>query len=265
MRLMLTNDDGLDAPGIAAMYQIAVQRGELIVVAPDDVQSATSHAVTFHRPIAVTRRQPRIRADEFELDPINWQGSAVAGRPADCVKLALAALVDPEPDLVISGINAGANVGVNIIYSGTVAAAMEAAISGLPAVAVSVELADRNRIHWPTIAQRAAGALDIVMQGPLTPGVVININIPAADRVPQIKGHKVATMCLSKVVEQYDHHPHEESPAYAARDVFEFEDRTPGSDVAALYEGYVTITPLQICRTASDHLDRWDKHVTAKA
>src|SRR5258705_12503106 len=128
--ILLTNDDGITAPGLVAMYRHLTDMGEVHVVAPETVQSATGHGITLSQPLLTSK-----------VDVENaFSGTAVAGSPADCVKVAVSELTPRRPDLVISGINSGANVGVNVIYSGTVAAAIEAAFLGLPAGAVSLFL-----------------------------------------------------------------------------------------------------------------------------
>src|SRR3954451_8235792 len=130
MLILLTNDDGIQAPGIVAMYRELVKLGEVHVVAPETVQSATGHGITITTPMLTQKVEI---ADGIV-------GTAIDGRPADCVKIATARLLPRPPDLVVSGINSGANVGINVIYSGTVAAAIEAAFLGLPAIAVSLYL-----------------------------------------------------------------------------------------------------------------------------
>src|SRR3954469_13130308 len=140
--ILLTNDDGITAPGLVAMYRHLVDMGEIHVVAPETVQSAMGHGITLSQPLLTSR---------VEVENA-FVGTAVAGSPADCVKLAISQLLPRQPDLVISGINSGANVGINVIYSGTIAAAVEAAFLGLPALAVSLHL--RNDV--PTNYKRAA-------------------------------------------------------------------------------------------------------------
>ena len=136
MRILLTNDDGIHAPGIEAMHKALEGLGEVMTVAPLTVQSATGHGITFHEPLMC---EEVVVNDEMT-------GLAVDGRPADCVKVALRALWQKRfgegstPDLVVSGMNSGANVGINVIYSGTVAAAVEAAFLGVPAIAVSLHI-----------------------------------------------------------------------------------------------------------------------------
>src|SRR5688572_21469143 len=142
MLILLTNDDGIMAPGIVAMYRELVKLGDVHVVAPETVQSATGHGITLTAPLLTSR----VTIENA------FTGTAVDGRPADCVKLAVAQLLPREPDLVVSGMNAGANVGINVIYSGTVAAAIEAAFLGLPSIAVSLYL--KNDV--PTDYKRAS-------------------------------------------------------------------------------------------------------------
>src|SRR5215213_6923366 len=130
MLILLTNDDGIMAPGIVAMYRELTQLGDVTVVAPETVQSATGHGITLTAPLLTSK----------VIVENGFTGTAVDGRPADCVKLAVNQLLPRLPDLVVSGINSGANVGINVIYSGTVAAAIEAAFLGLPSIAVSLML-----------------------------------------------------------------------------------------------------------------------------
>src|SRR5260221_7691815 len=122
MPILLTNDDGIRAPGLVAIYRELTSLGEVHVVAPETVQSATGHGITLATPLLTNR----VTVEDA------FTGTSVDGRPADCVKLAVAHILPRKPDLVVSGINSGANVGINVIYSGTVAAAIEAAFLGLP-------------------------------------------------------------------------------------------------------------------------------------
>src|SRR5262245_20806084 len=180
MRILLTNDDGLDAPGIEALYDALTAKpalGEIVAIAPATVQSATSHGITFHDPLM---------CDEVVVND-RMTGIAVEGRPADCVKLALRAIwqekfgPDSLPDLTISGMNSGANVGINVIYSGTVAAAVESAFLGVPAIAVSLHLGERPRVRYKRAAWIARQVIDRVLKFPLDRHSVININIPRTE------------------------------------------------------------------------------------
>lgn len=196
MRILLTNDDGIRAPGIVSLYDalmdtIPGREGTLggpisiagtpveaiYTVAPATVQSATSHGVTFHEPLMV--EEARIRG--------RMHGTAVDGRPADCVKLALSEIWPAEfgqgsrPDLVISGMNAGANCGINVIYSGTVAAAIEAAFLGIPSIAVSLHLG-RASTRFDIGAIHARRAIETLLAGGLpNPHEVLNLNVPRCE------------------------------------------------------------------------------------
>lgn len=264
MRILLTNDDGIDAPGLHALYKAIADLGEVHVVAPEKVQSAASHAVTFHRPIRVAsypgpgpRNSPR-DGEGFE----GFVGTSVGARPADCVKLAIAHLVPQPIDLVISGLNAGANVGINVIYSGTVAAAREAAFMGLPAIAVSQHIGDWDGIRWEASARHASEAIRRVLDGPMTPHTVMNINIPILDDGAEPKGMKAAPISTSSMVDKYEITPAGDgSYHYQSCNAMTFRKREPGTDVAALFDGYITLTPLHHDVTDPVALPRWREHI----
>ena len=174
MRILLTNDDGIEAPGILALWDALQGLGEVFTIAPATVQSAAGHGVTFDQPLMV----------EEVLIGGRMSGCAVDGRPADCTKLALQALwperfgAGTRPDLTISGMNSGANVGINILYSGTVAAAVESAFLGVPAIAVSLHQGSRRDAHQAGAAALARRIIDRLLEHPLDPHSVLNVNIP---------------------------------------------------------------------------------------
>src|SRR4051812_10055478 len=175
MEILLTNDDGIRAPGIFAMWRELTALGNVHVIAPETVQSATGHGITVASPLLTNR----VIMDH------GFEGIAVDGRPADCVKLAMNQLLPQKPDLVVSGMNEGANVGINVIYSGTVAAAIEAAFLGCPSIAVSLHLKHDiyNKRDVPIDFSRAAKfarqTIEQIWQAGLSAGQVVNINIPA--------------------------------------------------------------------------------------
>ena len=177
MRILLTNDDGIHAPGLAALHRVIRHLGDVHVVAPASVQSATSHAITFHRPMATTHEVVAAPV-KAGVEEHNFKGIAVDGRPADCVKLAVAELVPQPIDLVISGMNAGANVGINVIYSGTVAAAREAAFLGIPAIAVSLHLSAESDNDFDTAAAQVKPIIESIVANPLDPHTLLTINLP---------------------------------------------------------------------------------------
>ncbi len=272
MRVLLTNDDGIRAPGIRALFESLIDirnnhdgpiAETVWPVAPLTVQSATSHGVTFHTPLMVT--------DERVTD--SMIGLAVDGRPADCVKLAITSLW-PErfgdasrPDLVISGMNAGANVGINVIYSGTVAAAIEAAFLGVPSIAVSLHIGS-GKPDFARAADWARRAIDRVILGGLpAPHACININIPVCESDGGQSGGRgadmpemvVCPMNAHGLVDAYEKRLSPGGDAYywATGSGFEFRSADPGTDVPALFERKITVTPLAYDLTAYAQLDFW--------
>lgn len=244
MHILLTNDDGIRAEGIAAMRRKLVSLGEVEVVAPQQVQSATGHGITIEGPL-MTR--------EIETD--DMRGTAVEGSPADCVKLAVSQLLPDKVDLVVSGINHGANVGINVIYSGTVAAAVEAAFLGLPAIAVSLHL----RPGMPNDMNRAAElALPIIddLADRLKPGQIVSLNLPALAEGAEPAGVKVCRQCFgTPFVETYAARQDPSGNHYFWNtSVFELGETDPDTDVAALRDGFITVTPLHYDLTAHDRI-----------
>lgn len=230
MRILLTNDDGIFAPGLAAIYKQLIHLGEVIVVAPADSQSGASHTVTFFEPLACAK------ADIGNL----FSGFAVYGSPADCVKLAVMQLHRNPIDLVVAGINNGANVGINVYYSGTVAAAMEAAFLGIPSVAMS--LAAEAEMDFDGAAEHCIDVLERL--GPLEERDVVNVNVPLLSR-GQPKGVCVVPQATSGFHEYYIPQGDAET-----RSLFQLaggghrQEILP-VDTTALAEGFITVTPLR--------------------
>jgi 5'-nucleotidase len=248
MLILLTNDDGIAAPGLLALYRELKKLGEVHVVAPESVQSATGHGITISTPILTSEVKV---GDDFV-------GTAVDGRPADCVKLAIAKLLPRQPDLVVSGMNAGANVGINVIYSGTVAAAIEAAFLGLPSIAVSLYL--RNQI--PTDFARSASfgrdAIELILSAGLKPGQVASVNIPPLQPHEAPTGIKVVRQCTRGWADTYEERRDPRGRLYFWNNtVFTLGDTEDDTDVAALRDGYITITPLQFDLTHYPLLHEW--------
>lgn len=259
MKILLTNDDGIDAPGIEALYDALLVKpalGEVLAIAPHTVQSATSHGITFHEPLMVREVVVNDR----------MKGLSVDGRPADCVKLALRAIWQERhgagqlPDITISGMNSGANVGINIIYSGTVAAAVESAFLGVPAIAVSLHIGDSGRTHYGRAAQIARAAIDEVLKHPLDRHSVININVPvtqAADApMPPIR---VVTMNTAPGSDDYDRRVSPMGQVYywARGSGMDFTHTAQDSDVEALMQRCVTVTPLMYAMTDHARMPTW--------
>lgn len=283
MKILLTNDDGLRAPGIQALYEALVDahgdcdgpiwrnnlpgspRGTVEAIAPLTVQSATSHGVTFHEPLMI------------RTELLGWgnrpamTGIAVDGRPADCVKVAIAALwperfgAGARPDLVISGMNSGANVGVNVIYSGTVAAAIEAAFLGIPSIAVSLHMG-RGVADYRSAAREARRALDLVLAGGLPDKhACLSINVPRTEagdqRAVPDGGYpiRVCKMNTHGLVDKYEKRtsPGGEVYYWAAGQGLDFHQTEQGSDVELLMQRCTTITPLRYDLTKKSTLAAW--------
>src|SRR3989339_1031635 len=243
MRFLLTNDDGIYARGLAALYQELSKDAECIVVAPEVEQSAVGHAITIFRPLMV--RKARKNGSVF--------GYAVAGTPADCVKLGICELAGGPVDLVVSGINRGGNVGINVIYSGTVSAATEAVVLGVPALAISVDT--HQEVDYTAAARFARKIAAFILKNPL-PNVVINVNVPAIPE-DQIKGVVVARQGRARIIERFDKRADPRDNVYywltgeAELPSQEQED----TDAYFLKKGMITITPLHCDMTSYDLLD----------
>src|SRR3954467_9172580 len=248
MLILLTNDDGIHAPGLLAMWRELVKLGEVHVVAPETVQSATGHGITLTTPLLTS-------AVTIEN---GFTGIAVDGRPADCVKVAVAKLLPRQPDLVVSGINAGANTGINVVYSGTIAAAIEAGFLGLPAIASSLYL----RRDVPTDYVRAAvftrQTIELILEAGLSPGQVATINLPALGPDQQPTGVKIVRQCDRGWADSYEERKDPRGRSYFWNtSVFTLGNTEDDTDVAALRDGYITVTPLQFDLTHYPLLRSW--------
>ncbi|QJA06357.1 5'/3'-nucleotidase SurE [Thermosulfurimonas marina] len=228
MKILLTNDDGIYAEGLCALYRALSLEHEVVIVAPEAERSAVGHAITLSDPLRV--RVVR-RGRDF------W-GYAVNGTPADCVKLAFYELVGPV-DLVVSGINRGANVGINVLYSGTVSAATEAAILGRPALAVSLAAFSGEDYCFAAYFT----ALLVENLPSLSSPFCLNVNIP---HLPAhlIKGIKVTRQGTRKLKERFEKRVDPHGNIYYWQCGEEFLEEDPDTDVVALKSGYISITPL---------------------
>ncbi|HBI46567.1 MAG TPA: 5'/3'-nucleotidase SurE [Planctomycetales bacterium] len=236
MRILLTNDDGIYAPGLRALLPELRRLGEVLVVAPATEQSAVGHSVTLTNPLIVQE------VLDDERKSIGW---AVEGRPADCVKLALRELLPWRPDVVVSGLNAGSNAGINVLYSGTVAAAVEGAFFRVTSVACSLEY---SKPTPPDFARGAAYARQIVEQilarKPAV-GSLFNVNIPDLERHTP-RGVRMVPQNMAAYEESYDRRTDPRGRVYFwSNPEFGCPDPHPDSDVTALKEGWITVTPLQ--------------------
>lgn len=234
MQILLTNDDGIYAPGIAALKRHIQDMGNVTVVAPDIEQSGVGHSITFGHPLRV--REVRLN-DEY-------LGYGVSGSPADCVKLAVYEIMDKKPDIVISGLNMGSNVGIHVLYSGTVAAAVEAAIMGFPSIATSFEITEQYAdVH--NAAGSARGVIERIVKHTLPRGCLLNVNIPSRPS-HQIKGIKVTRQYARDFKETFDKRIDPGGKTYywlvGTNKSIHHEE---GTDISAVNEGYISITPLR--------------------
>ncbi|MFC1650633.1 5'/3'-nucleotidase SurE [Candidatus Latescibacterota bacterium] len=239
--VLITNDDGILDSGIQALRNRVGQFYDTIMVAPDSEQSAVSHALTLNRPLRVNK--------------IDKSTMSVDGTPTDCVMLSLKGILDRKPDLVISGINKGANLGDDVIYSGTVAGAAEAAILEVPSVSFSLVEPENTDVELG--AEIAVRIIKTVMDNKLPSGIFLNVNIPAI-----WTGKNIEVTCLGRrsyrevIVEKID--PRGKPYYWIAGQVEKWEGES-NCDFAAIERGNVSITPLQLNMTASDFLDEVNK------
>jgi 5'-nucleotidase len=247
MKILLTNDDGIYAPGLRALRKALLSLGEVTVVAPATEQSAAGHSVTLLTPLLV--QEVRDEDDQF-------MGWAVEGRPADCVKLALLELLPTRPDLIVSGMNAGSNAGINVLYSGTVAAAIEGAFFQRTAIAVSLEYTKPKPHDFATAARLARGVIDQILAHEPGPGTLFNVNIPSLERGP-VRGVRVVPQNVAPYVEQYDRRVDPRGRTYFwAGPEFGCPEPHADTDVTALSESFITVTPLQYDLTHFAELER---------
>jgi 5'-nucleotidase len=247
MHFLLSNDDGYFAPGLAALAEALARLGKVTVCAPERDRSGASNSLTLDRPLTV-----RTASNGFHY---------VNGTPTDCVHLAATGLMDSLPDMVISGINHGANMGDDTIYSGTVAAAMEGYLLGLPAMAIS--LASNNPMHMSTAALVAAQLVENMIQQPLPAPVLLNVNVPDLPFVA-LKGRRVVRLGRR----------HRSSPVVKARNprgepiwwvgaAGRAADAGEDTDFYAVAEGWVSVTPLSIDLTGYSDLERVESWLSA--
>jgi len=235
--ILVTNDDGIDAPGIAALEHALAAVGEIYTVAPISEQSAASRRITLRRP--------------FRYETRGKNRFAVDGTPADCAMMALTHILEDPPDLLVSGINNGPNLGENVFYSGTVAAAAEGAKYGIPAIAMSVN--QRVDIDYTQAANFAAElALKVLSQG-LPDGIALNVNVP----YPTYDGveitHQSRKISRNMMIETKDPY---DRPYYWMHEEVPLDDAEPGSDYAAIRDGKISITPLRFDNTAYDLIEK---------
>jgi 5'-nucleotidase len=250
LRILLTNDDGVFAPGLRALRKELMRIGDVTVIAPAIEQSGVGHSITFLSPLIVK---------EVEDEDGSTLGWMVEGSPADSVKLAICELMPRPPDLIVSGINAGANAGINVLYSGTVAAAIEGAFFKITSIAVSLELADH--FDYPQAARQSAYVIEQILAQRPAQGSLFNVNLPAMTR-GEPRGIRVVPMGVGRHGEGFERRMDPRGRTYywmTYSPPFQLEG--PETDVTSLSEGYITVTPLHFNMTRTDQLadlSRWN-------
>jgi 5'-nucleotidase len=248
MRILLTNDDGIHAPGILAAYRALAEHAEVFLVAPERPRSAAGHAITLHKPLRIT---PVNVADGIA-------GHAISGTPTDCVTLGYDIVMGGKCDMVVSGINAGANLGWDLTYSGTVAAAIEGAVLGLPAFAISLVITahDGEPADFGPAADFTARLARQMATDPLPRHMFLNVNVPqcsAAELCGVVITHQGKREYVDRIVTRIDPGGR---PYYWQAGSIREDTPDPGSDVHATLERKISVTPVHLDMTAYPLIDR---------
>ena len=251
--ILVTNDDGIFAEGLDVLVSELKKRWDVAVVAPESEKSAVGHAITLSDPLRVKRFSKNGR----------WEGYAVSGTPADCVKIAVFALLDRKPDMVVSGINLGSNTGINVIYSGTVSAATEGTIIGIPSIAISLgTYTDPNFVPAARFATKVVGA---VLRKGLPRNTLLNINVPNVKSESEIRGVRLTRQGMSGYAESFDKRVDPRNRVYYWMEgdkIIEEEDE--GVDDVALLRNYISVTPIHYDMTnygVMEELQSWFNRV----
>ncbi|MCM4150786.1 5'/3'-nucleotidase SurE [Arenibacter sp. N53] len=250
--ILVTNDDGITAPGLRALIRFLKDIGEVVVVAPDSPQSGMGHAITIDNTLYIKKLS-------IDLENGAKEEYSCSGTPADCVKLGLQELLDRRPDLCVSGINHGSNSSINVIYSGTMSAAIEAGIEGIPAIGFS--LCDYS---WNANFEASKEAIQKIVKEALKNGipngVVLNVNIPKTDNKPP-KGIKICRQARANWKEKFDKRTSPNGKEYYwLTGEFELLDKGEDTDEYALSQDYVSVVPTQFDLTAHhsiQHINNW--------
>ncbi len=253
MKLLISNDDGIEARGIRVLAESMSRLGAVTIVAPDKNRSGASNSLTLDAPIRIKE--------------INDNVYRVSGTPTDCVHIALTGLLDGDPDIVVSGINAGANLGDDVIYSGTVAAAMEGRFLGYPAVALSLVFNERPR-HFETAGEAAVRIVKQLQRDPLPADTILNVNVPDCPwseiqgfEVTRL-GHRHRAEAVIRATDPRGRDMYWIGPAGAE------QDAGPGTDFDAVRRKYISITPIHVDLTRYQALEQvagWVTSISTKA
>lgn len=233
MRILLTNDDGIGANGIGALWHELSKIADITVVAPDVERSATSQAITVHSPI---------RVDEYYFDNPRICGWRIGGTPADCVKIALEELMKNPPDIVVSGINHGPNLGTDVLYSGTVSAAIEGALHGIPAIAISLD--GGGQYNFEPAAEFASKLVQNIANRSLPPNTLLNVNFPAV-AASDVKGVAITKLGIRQYENSFERRSDPRGRMYywMGGNIVDNEN-DDDSDIEAVKGSQISITPI---------------------
>ncbi|RTL13550.1 MAG: 5'/3'-nucleotidase SurE [Flavobacteriaceae bacterium] len=249
--ILVTNDDSIVAPGIRALIEVMKELGEVVVVAPDSPQSAMGHAITINN---------TLKLEKVHLDKDLEQEYSCSGTPVDCVKIAVNEILKRKPDLCVSGINHGSNSSINVIYSGTMSAAVEAGIEGIPAIGFS--LLDYSwDADFEPIKSHIKQITSEVLKNGLPEGVILNVNFPKLSK-EEIKGVKICRQAKAMWQEEFDKRTNPQGKEYYwLTGKFVNLDKGTDTDEWALENGYISIVPVQFDLTAHhamQQLNSWE-------
>ncbi len=249
--ILVTNDDGISAPGIKALVEVMSKLGTVVVVAPDSPQSAMGHAITINNTLHINK----ISTENALVTEYSCSGT-----PVDCVKMAVSEIIKQKPDLCVSGVNHGSNSSINVIYSGTMSAAVEAGIEGIPAIGFSLCDYDWNADFETCKPYIEKISLEVLQNG-LPDGVVLNVNFPKK-KADELKGIKICRQAKAMWVEKFDKR---QTPIgkdyYWLTGEFINQDKGEDTDEWALKNGYISIVPVQFDMTAHhaiQQLNSWN-------
>lgn len=233
LTILVTNDDSIVAPGIKALVEVMKQFGKVVVVAPDSPQSGKGHAITLEEPLRLQKVEVFDGVEAYQC----------SGTPADCVKLAVDKVLKKKPDICVSGINHGSNSSVNVIYSGTMSAAMEASIEGITAVGFSY-LDYSFDANFEACQHYAKQIVQLIIDGEIPPKTLLNVNFPMLPKA-EIKGIKLCRQADAKWDEEFDQRNDPRGKEYYwLTGKFNNKDRGDDTDVWALENGYVSVVPV---------------------
>jgi len=249
--ILVANDDGITAPGIRNLISVANQLGEVVVVAPDSPQSGMGHAITIN---------DTLRADKVNIDKGPQAEYKVSGTPVDCVKLAVNVILDRKPDLIVSGVNHGSNSSINVIYSGTMSAAVEGALEGIPSVGFSMLDYSWDADFSPALPY-IKKIMELLLKNGTPQGVCLNVNIPSATSAPY-KGIKVCRQAHANWEEEFDARKDPRGRNYYwLTGKFVNYDKGNDTDEWALENNYISVVPVEVDFTAHHAiatLNNWD-------